>query len=440
MDNVCPAYARTAAPSRRAVLRAGVAGFAGLNLPAALRAEGSPANRPKAKSVIFLHQFGGPSHLDTFDMKPDAPDGIRVCEHLPNFAKVIGKFAQIRSVNHRTKNHNPATYYSLTGHSPPLDDIRLRDTLELYPAYGSTVAKLAPSADPGVPSFVSYPHVIRDGSVTPGQSASFLGKPFDPFFVGQDPNSEGFKLPELTLPQSMSMERLEARRGLMRTLDRQAELMETSATARGIDAFYDRALTMLASPTVRRAFDLSREDKALRDAYGRTTYGQGCLLARRLVESGVPFVEVSSTGWDTHQDNFDRVKKLSGEIDAPIAALVADLESRGLLDSTLVIWMGEFGRSPNITSKSGTPGRNHYPKAWSSALFGGGIKAGQVVGRTDKDGAEVVERPISGLDFLATVCTLLGIDPTKENATPIGRPIRIVDKGARPVVEVLPTA
>ena len=460
MDNVCPAYARTAAPSRRAVLRAGVAGFAGLNLPAALRAEGSPANRPKAKSVIFLHQFGGPSHLDTFDMKPDAPDGIRgefkpiasstpgirVCEHLPNFAKVIGKFAQIRSVNHRTKNHNPATYYSLTGHAPPLDDIRLRDTLELYPAYGSTVAKLAPSADPGVPSFVSYPHVIRDGSVTPGQSASFLGKPFDPFFVGQDPNSEGFKLPELTLPQSMSMERLEARRGLMRTLDRQAELMETSATARGIDAFYDRALTMLASPTVRRAFDLSREDRALRDAYGRTTYGQGCLLARRLVESGVRFVTVyysesiggaDGGGWDTHGDNFNRLKnRLMPHTDRVVPTLVNDLASRGLLDETLVVWMGEFGRTPRVqnTAQFGPDGRDHWPFCYTVLMAGGGVTPGAIHGASDRIGAYPSLDGVTPDDVAATMYWALGIDPAAEFTDALGRPLPIA--AGKPITSI----
>lgn len=186
-----------------------------------------------------------------------------------------------------------------------------------------------------------------------------------------------------------------------------------------------------------RSFDITQEPLAVRSAYGDTDFGRGCLMARRLIEVGVPFVEVFCPGWDTHQDNFGRVKTLSGQIDAPMAQLVADLESRGLLDSTLIIWMGEFGRSPGITSKSGSPGRNHYPLAWSSVLFGGGIKAGQVIGKTDKEGAKVIERPISGLDFLATVCTILGINHTKENVSPIGRPIRIVDKGAQPVIEVI---
>ena len=262
--------------------------------------------RRRAKHIIFLHQFGGPSHLDTFDMKPDAPDGIRgefkpiattrpgliVSEHLPRFSTVLDQFAQVRSVHHRMKNHNSATYYSLTGHAPPLDDIRLRDTLELYPAYGSTVAKLKPVENPAIPTFVSYPHVLRDGSVTPGQTASFLGKPFDPFFIGQDPASSSFRLPELSLPAGLPQGRLDDRRNLLRMIDEQGDLLAWSGTAQGIDSFYDRALTMLASPKVKNAFDLTQEPAKLRDDYGRSTYGQSCLLARRLIEAGVRCVTV----------------------------------------------------------------------------------------------------------------------------------------------------
>src|SRR5947208_3424022 len=217
MNRACPDFHATSHLTRRHLLKVGAVGFSGLSLPTLLRASESPAIKPKAKHIIFLHQWGGPSHLDTFDMKPEAPDGIRgefkpiataqpglrVSEHLPRFSTVIDRFAQVRSVHHKMRNHNSATYYSLTGHAPPLDDIRLRDTQELYPAYGSTVARLRPSDDPAVPSFISFPHVLRDGSVTPGQHASFLGKAFDPFFIGQDPNRSHFRLPELSLPSSL---------------------------------------------------------------------------------------------------------------------------------------------------------------------------------------------------------------------------------------------
>ena len=174
----------------------------------------------------------------------------------------------------------------------------------------------------------------------------------------------------------------------------------------------------------------------MRAAYGGSPFGDGCLLARRLVEAGIPFVEVFQNGWDTHRDNFPRVKQLSAQADPAMSTLITDLKERGLLDTTLVIWMGEFGRTPQITTKDGTPGRNHYPRAWTSVLAGGGIRGGQVIGKTDQEGAEVVERPISGIDFLATVCQLLGIDHTKQNPTPIGRPVRIVEKGAQPIKEL----
>ena len=181
----------------------------------------------------------------------------------------------------------------------------------------------------------------------------------------------------------------------------------------------------------------SREPAASRAAYGGTKFGDGCLLARRLVEVGIPFVEVFQGGWDTHANNFPKVKELSREVDPAMSALIDDLKGRGLLDSTLVIWMGEFGRHPRITSKGGkSPGRQHYPRAWTTVLIGGGIKGGQVIGKTDREGAEIVERPVSGPDFLASVCKILGIDYTRQNPTPIGRPIRIVEKGANPVKEL----
>ena len=247
MDHACSDFRTTRRLSRRSLLKVGTAGLAGLNLPTLLRAGEQPGSLPaKAKHVIFLQQFGGPSHLDTFDMKPSAPDGIRgefkpissdqpglnLTEHLPRFSTVLGKFAQIRSVHHRIKNHNSATYYSLTGHAPPLDDIRLRDTQELYPSYGSTVARFKPVEDPAIPSYVSYPYVLRDGSVTPGQTASFLGKPYDPFFIAGDPSRNGFRLPELDLPESLPLGRLDDRRELLRMIDRQGEGLNRSEERR----------------------------------------------------------------------------------------------------------------------------------------------------------------------------------------------------------------
>ncbi len=451
MSRACPEFMMAGRLSRRRLLQAGCAGIAGLALPSLLRAEQSVAHASRAKHIILLHQFGGPSHLDTFDMKPDAPDGIRgefkpiatgqpglrVSEHLPRFATVVDRFAQVRSVNHRIKNHNSATYYSLTGHVPPIDDIRLRDTQELYPAYGSTVAKLKPAEDPSVPAFVSYPYVLRDGSVTPGQHASFLGKAFDPFFVARDPNQSRFALPELSLPSSLSLARLEDRRGLQKLIDRQTDLASWSETARGIDSFYSRAMTMLASPKVKRAFDLTEEDNRLRDRYGRTSYGQSCLLARRLVESGVRFVSVyySATiggkgngGWDTHGDNFNQLKnRLLPITDQAVPTLIRDLQARGLLDETLIVWMGEFGRSPKVqnTKQFGADGRDHWPYCYTVLLAGGGITPGAIHGSSDRIGAYPATLPVTPDDIAATMFWALGIDPATEVQDPLGRPLPI---------------
>jgi hypothetical protein len=421
-----------------------------LHFSALLRASQGAVVAPHAKHAIFLHQFGGPSHVDTFDMKPDAPAGVRgefkpiasalpglsLTEHLPRFATVIDKFAQVRSVNHRMRNHNAATYYSLTGHAPPLDDIRLRDTQELYPAYGSVVAREKPAEDRAVPSFVSFPHVLRDGSVTPGQHASFLGKAFDPFFVGQDPSRADFGLPELSLPADMPLGRLDDRRGLQQLIDRQTDMMSWSETARGLDAFFGRALTMLSAPRVRRAFDLSEEPPRLRDAYGRTTYGQSCLLARRLVEAGVRFVTVyySSTigggkgGWDTHGDNFNQLKnRLLPITDLAVPALIQDLHARGLLDETLVVWMGEFGRSPKVqnTQQFGPDGRDHWPQCYTVLFAGGGIIPGAIYGSSDRIGAFPATDPVSPDDVAATMFWALGIDPDTQVCDTLGRPLPI---------------
>ncbi len=456
----CQDFRDTSRFSRRSLLRVGAAGIAGLSLPRVLRAAAIAGARPKAKQVLFLHQYGGPSHVDTFDMKPDAPDGIRgefkpiatdtpglnLSEHLPRFSKVLGRFAQVRSVNHRMRNHNSAGYYSLTGHAPPVDDQRLRDTPELYPAYGSTVAKLRPVADPAIPTFVSFPHVIRDGSVTPGQGASFLGKPFDPFYIGQDPNDADFRLPELTLPASLPLDRLDDRRGLLRMIDAQNDLLGWSGTARGLDQFYDRALTMLASPKVKAAFDLGQEPDSVRDAYGRTTYGQSCLLARRLLEAGVGFVTVyfSATigsadkgGWDTHGDNFRGLKnRLLPMTDQTVPTLIDDLAARGLLDETLVVWMGEFGRSPKVqtTAQFGADGRDHWPLCYTALFAGGGIRGGAVYGSSDKIGAYPATDPTSPDDLAATIYWALGIDPATEFVDTLGRPLPIA--AGRPITSL----
>lgn len=443
------------------MLKAGGLGLLGLNMPGLLRAEAKKKLTARAKSVIFLFQYGGPSHVDMFDRKPDAPEGIRgplkgiptsmpglhVCEGLERVAKIMDKVTLIRSMHHTMKNHNSAGYYALTGHAPSTDDQRLRDSLELYPAYGSVVDKLAPVGQ-DMPTFVAYPHVIADGSITPGQHASFLGKRHDPLLVLQDPNSANFSLPELTLPASLTVERLEQRRELQKLIDAQSRMLDYSAAAQGLDAYYEKALAMLNSPKLRKAFDLSAEPDTMREAYGRTTYGQSCLLARRLVEAGAKFVTVyfssniggqsiESGGWDTHGFNNTRMYKIIPKYHLPITdqtlpTLLNDLEDRGLLDSTLVLWMGEFGRTPKINENAS---RDHWPQCYTTLLAGGGVKRGYIYGASDKSGAFPAENPVRPDDLAATLYYMLGIDPHTEVYGVGNRPLLIAD--GKPVLDIL---
>lgn len=437
--------------TRRRLLQIGGMGLCGTLLPQFLEAS-PPARRPRARSVIFLHQFGGPSHVDTFDMKPNAPaevrgqyrpiatsaPGIRICDRLPETARIMDKVTVIRSVHHRMKNHNSAGYFSLTGWAPPTDDQRLRDSRELFPAYGSVVDRFAPSTAEGVPSFVAYPHVISDGSITPGQHASFLGQQHDPFFLRQDPNADDFRLPELSLPDNVSLDRLQNRQAMMNLIDSNTELLEHSDRARGIDAYYNRAMRMLTSPAFRRAFDLSAESVQVRERYGRTTYGQSCLLARRLVESGVRFITVyfapniggqstTSGGWDTHGFNNHPMYPILNDYLLPITdhtlpVLLEDLEARGLLDETLVVWAGEFGRTPRINDRAS---RDHWPTCYTVLMAGGGVKGGYVYGFSDRLGAYPSRDPVTPGDLSATMYHLLGIDPHTEVRDTLDRPLPI---------------
>ncbi|MCX7700281.1 MAG: DUF1501 domain-containing protein [Gemmataceae bacterium] len=443
---------------RRTLLRVGAAGLLGWSLSGVSRASERASPRAKARSVIFLFQWGGPAQHESFDAKPDAPEevrnifkpiptrlpGVYLTELLPRTAQVMDRLCIVRTLNHSMKNHNSAGYYALTGHAPPTDDIRLRDSLDLFPAYGSVVDKFAP-VEPGLPSFVSFPHVLRDGSITPGQHASFLGQVHNPLFIGQDPNSPNFGLPELTLPADISLDRLHQRQEMMKLIDGQARLLERSALARGLDQAQERALTLLTSPKVRKAFELSAEPTAIRERYGRTTYGQACLLARRLVEAGVRFVNVyfsefiggDKQGWDTHgfggQPMNPFLKNwLMPMTDQTLPTLIDDLHQRGLLSSTLVLWMGEFGRTPRINKLAG---RDHWPQCYPAVLAGGGVKAGYVHGASDKIGAYPVRDPVTPDDLAATVFELLGIDPQTEIRDALNRPFPIA-KG-QPIRDIM---
>ena len=448
----------TLKPSRRAVLRVGGAGLFGLTYPRFLAAASSPkaSARATAKAVIFLHQWGGPGQHETFDPKPDAPDNVRgwfgatktripgviFGERLPKLAAMADKLCVVRCLQHGMKNHNSAGYYSLTGVAPPTDDQRLRDSPELFPAYGSVVDRLAP-APKGVSTFVSFPHVIADGSITPGQHASFLGKAHNPLFVGRDPNAADFRLPELTLPDDLSADRLGHRTDILKLIDDQSDLLETSLVARGVDDNYQKAVAMLTSPRFKQAFDLSKESPAARDRYGRTTYGQACLLARRVVEAGAKFVNVyfaraiggPKNGWDYHgfnkEDPVARLNELLPMTDQTLPALLDDLRERGMLDSTLVVWVGEFGRTPRISSNGG---RDHWPQCYCAVLAGGGVKPGFVYGASDKLGAYATVGQARPEDLAATMFAALGLDPEAEVADKLNRPLPIAR--GKPIAEL----
>lgn len=442
------------------MLRAGGAGMLGLSLPKLLQGAEAGTIRARAKSVIFLFQWGGPSQLDTFDMKPNAPSTVRspyrpisssaadiqVCELLPEMAKRMHHTTLIRTMTHTMKNHASAGYYALSGHEPPSDDQRLRDSLELFPAYGSVVDHLAPNQN-GMPTFVAYPHVIRDGSVVPAQHASFLGKRHDPLLFLEDPNEPSFSLPELSLPDGLSVQRLERRRELQKLIDHQVRLLEYSDEARGFDEYYQRAIQMLTSTRVRQAFDLSAEPESIREAYGRTSYGQSCLLARRLVEAGVKFTtvyfsssiggrRVNDGGWDTHGFDNTRMYNIVDKYQLPLTdqtlpTLLDDLEQRGLLDETLVVWMGEFGRTPEINKNES---RDHWPQCYTALLAGGGVKGGYVYGQSDERAKFPAEKPVRPEDLAATIYQLLGIDPASEIYDRNNRPLVI---GGNPLYDVI---
>ncbi len=435
----------------------------GLTLPRLLQASAAgeaTQHRVRAKRVIFLFQWGGPSHVDTFDMKDAVSDqyrskyqqmstsvpGMSICEHLPETASVMHEIAQIRTVHHTMNNHNSAGYTALTGMEPPTDDQRLRDSLDLFPAYGSVVDHLSAQTN-GMPAFVSYPYRISDGSTTPGQTASFLGRPYDPLFIPNDPNDSEFELSQLSLPSGISFERMQNRRAIQELINRQAAGLDRSLAARGLNSYYEKALAMLNSPQVRQAFDLSSEDHRIRDAYGRTTYGQGCLLARRLVESGVRFVTVyfaqsiggqstTAGGWDTHGFNNTRMYDILPEwhypvIDQTLPVLVNDLKERGLFDETLILWMGEFGRTPKINKNVS---RDHWPRCYTVLMAGGGVAGGAVYGKSDRFGAAPERDPVTPGDVAATMYDLLGIDPAAEIRDHLDRPFPIA--AGRPIREI----
>jgi hypothetical protein len=413
--------------SRRSFLRAIGTGAAGLGLlgwkdTVTLHAE---ELRRRGMACILLFMRGGPSQFETFDPKPGASTGgptqaiqtavpgIQIANGWSNVARNMRHIALIRSMTNREGEHQRATYQMHTGYVP-LGGVR-------FPSLGSIVAREIGPRGFDLPQFVSV------GGRFSTIGSGFLGMAYAPFIVtnaNQMPNNA-------ELPRGISDGRFSSRYDLMRDLERDFAEAGGQARVRDHQALYASAAQMVRSPRL-RAFDVTQESDATRDRYGRTPFGQGCLLARRLVEAGVTFVEVDSIGWDTHQDNFNRTRALSETVDPAFAALIEDLRQRGRLERTLVIWMGEFGRTPRINPNTG---RDHFPRAFNLALAGAGIRGGQVLGATNATGNDVANRPVRVPDLFCTFCHALGINPRKENITPLGRPIRIVD-GGQPVREL----
>jgi len=399
--------------SRRGFLHlAGAA--AGLGLSNVLAARAGELKRQN-RACILLWMAGGPSQFESFDPKPGAETqgptnaistsvpGLQIAEHWTRMAGVMKDMAVIRSMTSKEGNHGRATYLLHTSY-PPSGGI-------VHPGFGSLVAQQLGDADFDLPQFVS----ISGQSVGP----SFLGVRHAPFVV-TDPQK-----PPDNLAVPVAGSRLERRLELMKELE--APLARTGAgpLVKDHQTLYNQTAQMALSPRT-RAFDLAQESDRTRDLYGRSAYGQGCLMARRLIEAGVTFVEVQSSGWDTHGNELPTLKKLIPPVDQGTAALVSDLKARGLLDRTLLIWMGEFGRTPRVNL---TAGRDHYPQAFNVALAGAGVRGGRVVGATDKEGVEVTDRPVSVPDLFCTFCKALGIDPRFENQSNVGRPLKIVETG-----------
>ncbi|OWK46511.1 hypothetical protein FRUB_00210 [Fimbriiglobus ruber] len=427
------------------MLKIGAAGLAGLSLPGLLKAEKSAkvaGRQATAKSVILLFQFGGASHLDSFDPKPTGPAEIRgefktiptkvpgylVTEHLPKLATRADKYAVVRSVRHSKGSHNSGAYYSLVGREPLIDIVTANASATDFPHPGSIVDHLTADSHRTVPASVALPWMIADGPFrTPGEFAGFLGKMHDPLWAIGDPNSPSFNVSELVLPDGIDVKRVADRTAIRDDLARLSRLADRADAVKGMHDYQARAVDLLTSPQTRQAFAINEESAALRDRYGRNTYGQSCLVARRLVEAGVRFVTVYYSpgiiGWDTHKDNFSTLKNSRlPHTDAALSALLDDLTDRGLIDDTLVYWTGDFGRTPKINKDAG---RDHWPACQSVVMFGGGVRGGLQYGTSDTRGAYPRDNPLRPDDITATIFHALGLDPATEIRDQLRRPMPI---------------
>ena len=444
--------------SRRAMLRIGGLAPLGLGLPTLLANEalGSEAlaahfggSFGRAKRCLVLFMWGGPSQLDLFDMKPNAPSevrgefqpastkvpGMQICELMPELAKHTDKIALVRSVTHTDNNHSTSAHWMLTGRKHERSAENFSAKGDDFPNIGSVLTKLAPARQ-DLPTFVALPEVINTtiGATTPGQAGGMLGKRYDPFQINQHPDEPDFHVGSLSLPGDVPPLRMNDRKGLLTQFDRLRQRMESDADASAMNAYQQQALNLITSPIAQHAFDIAAESPAERDRYGRGTFGQSLLLARRLLEAGVRLVTVywhrerpggTENSWDTHGDNFRTLKdRLIPQVDQPLATLLEDLTARGLLDDTLVVWTSEFGRTPKV---NGNAGRDHWGPCNSIWMAGAGIPGGQVYGSSDKIASRPLNDPVTPEDLAATTYHLLGLRPETLIYDPLKRPLPIAE-------------
>jgi hypothetical protein len=442
--------------TRRDFLRVGAvsAGAVGLSLADLAKLQAQGADRSRDINCILLFLVGAPSHLDTFDLKPGAPDnvrgpfrpiqtnvtGVQICEHFPQMARMADKYAIIRSVYHR------AAPIHETGHQMMQTGYLFRGGQE-HPHYGAVVSQLRGRNRSGLPPFVIVPGPIGNTgvSVSHGQGSGYLGARHEPFFLRGDPGAAGFRISDITSAAGVDPARLQSRRALLDAIDNAQRAFDATEESRSRDNAYEQAFGLIFAQNARRAFDIASEPDELRSRYGRNTFGQSCLLARRLVENGVRLVTVnmfdtvfSEITWDCHADGGslavnlnDYRETLCPMFDNAYTALLSDLQQRGMLQNTLVVAMGEFGRTPQLNPRGG---RDHWPGAWSILFAGGNVRGGQVIGASDRTGAEPRDRPVSPAEVAASVYRGMGIDLNARLPGPENRPLPIIE--AEPVEEL----
>lgn len=443
-----PAHRHAVGLTRRELLQVGYSGLLGMGLASILDGTArATAPAPRVKSVVVIFQTGAPSHLDTFDLKPDAPEsirgsfkgidtkapGVRLCEHLPLLAARADKLAIVRSMTHGVPSHEHGTHMMLTGIDKMPPGSSHMASRSDWPCYASGLDYVRPRAD-GVPTGVMLPTWLNNGYGFSGQTAGILGPKYDPWHIKADPNDPGFRVEEISLPVGLNAESVGRRRSLLSEVEQQVSAIDREGSRGGFSAIQDKAFTMLTSGGVKRAFDVGREDPKTRDRYGRHMFGQSLLLARRLVQAGVPIVQANMghmNHWDTHTNNCEQLKtRLLPPLDQGVSAFLDDLDALGLLDQTLVVMVGEFGRTPKIGQSSVNDpnqktGRDHWAGVFSAMFAGGGVRGGQMIGKSDKIGAYPASRGYYPSDLGATIYKALGVDPASEVTDRLGRPLAL---------------